>query len=152
MPDAIWALSVALNILEAKKDVISGNVELSDGNKYELTQQGRARLNEVLIEAMSRKREIPIAETPWWAPFIPEIKELLKTLISLVEWYPKAIGEGKHIVSRNFLLLIGGIVLSVFFLTLVGKVSGESFIFVIGVLLGYIFAFLQRFLGILVET
>lgn len=37
IPDAIWTLSIALNILEAKKDVITGNVELSDGSKYELT-------------------------------------------------------------------------------------------------------------------
>lgn len=101
---------------------------------------------------MSRKREIPVAETPWWTPFIPEIKELLKTLISLVEWYPKASGEGKRIVTRNFLILIGGIVLSVFALTLVDRVSGESFVFVVGALLGYIFAFLQRFLGILTES
>jgi hypothetical protein len=33
-------------------------------------------------------------------------------------------------------------------LTLYGKVSGDAFVFVIGAVIGYIFAFLQRFLGI----
>lgn len=148
LPDAIWALSVALHILETKKDVIEGEVELPDGRKYELTEEGRTELKQVLIEAMSRKREIAV-QPPWWTPFIPEIKEFVKTLTKLVEWYPKATGEGKRIVSRNFLFLIGIIVIGMGILTYTGKVSGDSFVFVIGALLGYIFAFLERFLGIL---
>jgi hypothetical protein len=150
IPNVIWAISVALHILEAKKDVVTGNIELSDGTKYELTQEGRDQLNALLIEAMSRKREV-IAEVPWWTPFIPEIKEFMKQLISLMEWYPKAMGEGKRIVTRNFLILIGIIVFGMGILTYLGKVSGDSFVFVIGALLGYIFAFLQRFLGILTD-
>jgi len=129
---------------------VRGNIELSDGTRYELTQEGRDQLNALLIEAMSRKREV-IAEVPWWTPFIPEIKEFMKQLISLMEWYPKAMGEGKRIVTRNFLILIGIIVLGMGILTYLGKVSGDSFVFVIGALLGYIFAFLQRFLGILTD-
>lgn len=148
IPETIWALSVALHILEAKKDVVKGNIELLDGKKYELTQEGREQLKERLVEAMGRKREV-IAEVPWWAPFIPEIREFIRTFTKLVEWYPKATGEGKRIVSRNFLIVIVGIVVGMGILTYTGKVSGDSFVFVIGALLGYIFAFLERFLGIL---
>lgn len=151
IPDVIGVLSVLLHILEAKKDVVKGNVELADGKKYELTQEGRDQLNGLLIEAMSRKREEAPAQLAWWAPFIPEIKELLKTIIKLIEWYPKASGEGKRIVTRNFLIVIGAIVIGMGFLTYTEKISGDSFVFVIGALLGYIFAFLERFLGILIH-
>jgi len=151
IPEAIWALSIALHILEAKKDVVKGNVELSDGKKYELTEEGKEQLNGFLIEVMSKKREEAPVQLAWWAPFIPEIKELLKTIIKLIEWYPKASGEGKRIVTRNFLIVIGAIVIGMGFLTYTGKISGDSFVFVIGALLGYIFAFLERFLGILIH-
>ena len=151
IPDAIWSLSVALHILESKKDDVKGNVELPDDRKFELDDEGRAKLEEVLTKAMSRKREMIVPEIPWWTPFIPEIKGFLKQIISLMEWYPKAYGEGKRIVTRNFLLLISAIVIGVWLLTYFDKISGDSFVFVIGALLGYIFAFLQRFLGILVD-
>jgi DNA-binding PadR family transcriptional regulator len=151
IPEAMGVLFVTLHILEAKKDVVKGSIELADGKKYELTQEGRDQLNGLLIEAMSRKREEAPTQLAWWTPFIPEIKELLKTIIKLIEWYPKAIGEGKRIVTRNFLIVIGAIVIGMGFLTYTGKISGDSFVFVIGALLGYIFAFLERFLGILIH-
>jgi DNA-binding PadR family transcriptional regulator len=152
LPSVIGAFSVALHILESKKDVIKGSIELPNGKRYELTEDGRAQLREVLIEALNKKREPATGiETIWWTPFIPEIKEFIKTLTSLVEWYPRASGEGKHIITRNFLLLIGVIVLGMGILTYLGKLSGDSFALVIGTLLGYIFAFLQKYLGILVE-
>jgi len=57
---------------------------------------------------------------------------------------------------RNACILVGdskavivGIVFGMWLLTYFDKVSGDSFVFVIGALLGYIFAFLERFLGIL---
>ena len=149
IPDALWSLSVALHILEAKKDDVKGNVELPDGRKFELDDEGRTKLEAVLTEVMSRKREMVVPEIPWWTPFIPEIREFIRTITKLVEWYPKATGEGKRIVSRNFLFVIVGIVVGMGILTYLDKVSGDSFVFVIGALLGYIFAFLERFLGIL---
>jgi len=48
-------------------------------------------------------------------------------------------------------VLLGLIVLGMGILTYFDKVSGDAFVFVIGALLGYIFAFLQKFLGILSE-
>jgi len=72
IPNQITALSVALHILEANKDTIKGNIELGDGGKYELTQEGRTQLNELLIAAMSKKIEAPPPGLLWWTPFIPE--------------------------------------------------------------------------------
>lgn len=152
IPSIIGAFSVALHILDSKKDVIKGSIELSDGKRFELTEDGRAQLREILIEALNKKRETTTdIETIWWTPFIPEIKDLFRAFTSLVEWYPRASGEGKNIITRNFLLLIGVIVLGMGILTFYGKVSGDSFALVIGTLLGYVFAFLQKYLGILVE-
>ena len=133
IPDAIWSLSVALHILESKKDVIKGNIALSDGKKYEFTDEGRKQLNELLIGAMSRKRE-PSAtpEIFWWTPFIPEMREFMRKINSLVEWYPKASGEGKRLVTKIFVSLIASIVLGMGILTFFDKVSGDSFVFVIG--------------------
>jgi hypothetical protein len=40
------------------------------------------------------------------------------------------------------------IVVGVGILTFFGRVSGDAFVFVIGTLLGYIFAFLSKYLGL----
>lgn len=149
IPDALWSLSVALHILEAKKDVVKGNIELVDGKRFELSEKGRAQLSEILVETMSRERKEPAPqEIPWWSPFIPEIKIFLRELISIMKWYPKAAAEGKRIVTKNFLYLIIGILVGLWILTYFDKISGDAFVFVIGTLIGYIFSFLQRFLGI----
>jgi len=152
IPNLLPAVSVALHILNAKKDVIKGDIELPDGTKYELTEEGLSKLKGLLIETMYKKREVPTsAQIAWWAPFIPEIREGLKAFIEIMKWYPKATGEGKKVVTTYFVVLIGLIVLGMGILTFFGKVSGDSFVFVIGALIGYIFAFLQRYLGILAE-
>jgi len=149
IPSAIPTLSVILHILEARKDVVKGEIELANGKKYELTQEGREQLNALMIEAMSTKREEAPTPIAWWTPFIPEIKELIGALIDFIKWYPKASGEGKKTVVSYFVVLIGLIVFGMGFLTFYGKVSGDAFVFVIGALIGYVFAFLSKYLGIL---
>lgn len=152
IPNVTGAIFHALHILEAKKDVVKGNIELSDGTKYELTQEGISQLNELLIGVMCKKREETVSpQFVWWTPFIPEIKEFLKRITELMEWYPKAVGKGKRDVTLFFVALIGLIVFGMGILTYFDKVSGDSFVFVIGALIGYIFAFLQKYLGILTE-
>jgi hypothetical protein len=140
-----------LHIIEAKKDVVKGNIELPDKTKYELTQEGIIQLNGFLIEDMSKKKENVPSPIAWWVPFIPEIREGLRAFIDILKWYPKATGEGKKTVVTYFVVLMGMVVLGMGVLTYFDKVSGDSFVFVIGALIGYIFAFLQRFLGILSE-
>lgn len=157
IPDSVQSLSVALHILEAKEDVVKGNIELSDGTRYELTQEGRNQLKEVLVFSMSKQRQAIVPHV-WWTPFIPdireqiipELRETVKTINELIGWFPRASGEGKKIVTRNFLLLITGIIAVMFILTWLDKISGDAFVFVMGALVGYIFAFLERFLGILI--
>lgn len=158
IPNNIPSLSVALHILETKGDVVDGNIELPDGREYELTQEGRNQLKQLLTEAMTRQGEVPTpTQFLWWTPFISEIKEhifpklgeTIDKFNDLIEWYPRASGEGKKMVMRNFLLLLTGIMGVMFVLTWFDKISGDAFVFVMGALVGYIFAFLERFLGIL---
>jgi hypothetical protein len=152
IPNVTGVIFHVLHILEAKKDVIKGNIELADGTKYELTQEGISQLNELLIGVMYKKREETVSpQFVWWTPFIPQIQRFLDKLTELMDWYPKAMGKGKRDVTLVFVGLIGAIVVGMWLLTYFNKVSGDSFVFVIGALLGYIFAFLQRYLGILSE-
>lgn len=140
-----------LHIIETKRDVVKGNIELPDGAKYDLTQDGIAQLNGFLIDGMYKKRENISPQPTWWTPFIPELREGLRAFVDLLKWYPKATGEGKKTVVTYFVVLMGLIVFGMGILTYFGKVSGDAFAFVIGALIGYIFAFLQKFLGILGE-
>ncbi len=137
-----------LHIIEAKKDSVKGDIELPDGTKYQFTKEGIAQLNEFLIESMSKKRENIAPPVTWWTPFVPEIKVFLLKITEFIDWYPKAASKGKKDVTLGFGVLLGLIILSMWILTLYGKVSGDAFVFVIGAVIGYIFAFLQRFLGI----
>ena len=151
LPNVTSLVFHMLHILESKKDAVKGNAELPDGSKYELTKEGIAQLSELLMESMCKKAEPISSPIEWWTPFIPEIKEFLKKIAELMDWYPKAMGKGKRDVTLVFVGLIGAIVIGMWLLTYFDKVSGDSFVFVIGALLGYIFAFLQRYLGILAE-
>lgn len=98
---------------------------------------------------MNREREVVKPQIQWWTPFIPEIKDFLKKINSIVEWYPKAYSEGKRVITTFLFAMISCIVIGLWILTFYDKISGDSFVFVIGTLLGYLFAFLQKFLGIL---
>lgn len=147
LPNVLSLIFHMLHILESKGDVVKGSIELPDGTKYELTQEGIDQLNGLLIESMCKKREPISPPIVWWTPFIPEIKEFLRKLTELMDWYPKAISKGKRDITLVFAGLIGIIVLGMWFLTYFGKVSGDAFVFVIGALIGYIFAFLAKFLG-----
>jgi hypothetical protein len=150
VPEGIMFLSVILNILENRKDQLKGKIELSRGRTIEINEQGIIELRTLLIEAMSKKAEQqPTMQIAWWTPFVPEIKEALSAFIEILKWYPKATGEGKKTVVTYFVLLISFIVLGMGVLTFYGKVSGDAFVFVVGALIGYVFAFLQKFLGIL---
>ena len=51
-------------------------------------------------------------------------------------------------LTRNFVIVILAVVIGVGILTFLGRVSGDAFVFVIGALLGYIFAFLSKYLGL----
>jgi hypothetical protein len=143
-------LSVILTILESKKDSLKGKVELSRGKTIEINEQGIAELRTLLNEAMSKPKEEqqPTPQIPWWSPFTPQIQSFLDKLIELMDWYPKAIGKGKRDITfffGGFLILI---VLTMAVLTLYDKISGETFAFVVGALIGYIFAFLTKYLGL----
>ncbi len=151
MPETIPNGLVFLQAIETSPEAYAGEVTLHDGRKFSLDADGRAKFREVITNSM--KQPQGAAQQPQaWTYFIPEIRAFLKELLSLMHWYPRAVGEAEHEVARNFLLLIGLAVLGVGLLTYFGRVSGDAFVFVIGILLGYLFAFLNKFLGLTGES
>jgi len=147
LPANVATVSILLNILRSKKKMIKGHLTLPDGRMFDLDEEGFEKLNLELIKVLSTPQQ-PAQPVNWWAYFIPEIKDFFKEINSLVRWYPRAIGGGKRVVTRNFVFLILVVVVGTGFLVWEERISGDAFVFLIGILLGYVFAFLQRFLGI----
>ncbi len=147
MPETIQNVSVLLHLIEAKLDSIQGEVTLSDGKGYKLIEKDLSALRKRLVEAMTRPQAAPPPNL-WWLHFLPELRGLLKEMTGLIRWYPRAAGAGRQDVARNFTVLIFVIIIGVGILTYVGRISGDAFVFVIGILLGYVFSFLQRYLGL----
>jgi hypothetical protein len=149
MPANISSLSVLLHVMESIPETVSGEVRLQDGRTFALDESGKAQLRELLSTAM-RQPQPSVQQAPvWWMYFLPQIGKIIEEVAGLVHWYPRAVGEGQRTVVTYFVALILAIVAGVGVLTYVGKVSGESFVFVTGILLGYIFAFLSKYLGVI---
>lgn len=147
MPETIPNGLVLLEAIETNAEAFTGEVTLHDGRKFSLDSEGRTKLREVITNSMKQPQGV-VQQPPPWTVFIPEIKAMIKEIIGLIHWYPRAVGEAQHAVARNFLIVIGLAVFGVGFLTYFGKVSGDAFVFVIGILLGYLFSFLSRYLGL----
>jgi hypothetical protein len=143
----IFTISILLTVLEAKLEQIKGEVILPNGTKFPIDEKGLEEVRNTLVEVLKQPQQGP-PQNLWWLYFLPELKGLLKEITSLVKWYPRAVGEGKYIVARNFTIVIGLILLGVGFLTYIGRISGDAFVFVVGIVLGYVFSFLYRFLGL----
>ncbi len=137
---------ILLQVIEASPEAFSGEIMSQNGRRFSLDADGRAKLREAITNAM--KQPSQAQQPPAWTYFIPEIRAFLNEIIGLIRWYPKAIGKSQHQITKNFLILIGLSVLGVGVLTFVGRVSGDAFVFVIGILLGYLFAFLNKYLGL----
>jgi hypothetical protein len=139
---------VFLHAIESNPTAFTGRVTLPEGQTLALDEDGRTQLRLHLSEAM-RQPQQPLQQVPsWWTYFIPQIGEVINKIAGLVEWYPKAVAESQKKVTTGFMILIIGIVVAVWFLTYFDRVSGDAFIFIIGLLLGYVFAFLSKFLGL----
>ncbi|SRR6266568_5924507 len=151
MPETIPNGLTLLQAIETSPEAFAGEVSLHDGRKFSLDTDGRAKLREVITNSM-KQAQGSVQQQPAWTYFIPEIRLFIKELLDLMHWYPRAVGEAEHEVARNFLILIGLAVLGVGILTYFGRVSGDAFVFVIGILLGYLFAFLNKFMGLTGES
>lgn len=148
IPASIASVSIFLHAIESNPTAFTGQVTLPDGGTFTLDESGRTQLKTRLSEAMRQPQQSVQQAPVWWMYFIPQIGEIITEIAGLVKWYPRAVGESQKKVTIAFMLVIAGIISVVGGLTYVDKVSGDAFIFVIGILLGYIFAFLSKFLGL----
>jgi hypothetical protein len=148
VPANVVSLSVLLHVVETNPEAFNGQVRLQDGRTFTLDEAGRTQLRDLLATAMRQPRPSEQPAPVWWMYFMPQIGKIIEEIAGLVHWYPRALGEGRRILTRNFVALILAIVVGVGILTFFGRVSGDAFVFVIGTLLGYIFAFLSKYLGL----
>jgi len=82
------------------------------------------------------------------AMYPDQVKRGMEKIIDLIDWYPRSAGRTKYHLTVIFIVFLAGLVGAMFFLSFSGKVSGEALIFFMGTLVGYVFAFLQRYLGL----
>jgi hypothetical protein len=148
VPANVVSLSVLLHVVETSPEAFNGQVRLQDGRTFALDEAGRTQLRDLLTTAMRQPRSSEQQAPVWWMYFIPQIGKIIEEIAGLVHWYPRALGEGQRILTSNFVLLILAVVIGVGILTFFGRVSGDAFVFVIGALLGCVFAFLSKYLGL----
>jgi hypothetical protein len=68
-----------------------------------------------------------------------------------LEWYPKETAKRRFQRTIVFVIFLVGVMLLMGVLTYAGKVGGEAFVFLMGTIVGYIFGFLHRYLGLVRE-
>jgi hypothetical protein len=78
---------------------------------------------------------------------VPEVRAAIPKLVDIVEWHYKDRSKSNLKVTYIFVVLLAGLTIGAFALAILHFISGETVIFLIGSLFGYIFAFLQRYLG-----
>lgn len=69
-------------------------------------------------------------------------------LLSLAEWAPKETARARFRVTLLFTVVLVIIIVALVILTALGMVESGALIFLLGTIVGYIFSFLQRFLGL----
>ena len=93
----------------------------------------------------------PMAETTPQTPpdifLVPEIRESIPKIVGMIEWYYKDRSKSNLKITYVFVALLAGLTVGAFTLAFWKIISGETVIFLIGSLFGYVFAFLQRYLG-----
>lgn len=154
LPNVTWAISISLNIFNEYKDKINGTIETPDGTTVEITQQGIQQLQRRLVESMSQTDRVmaPVqqySDVSPWIVYRDEIGEIIKSIPDWLSTSSKYASELKNRVVLALLILIGMTIGVISWLTIRGEISGEALIFLCGTIIGYIFAFLQKYLGLI---
>jgi len=147
MPSLVVTASVFIHAIESKPEAFSGEVTLPDGIEISIDADGLKQLKERLTLAMGQTQPT-VQAVVWWTYFIPQIAGLIDEVRNFIRWYPRAVGKAEEKVAVRFVLLIVFVVSLTFVLTVYGRISGDAFVFVVGILLGYVFAFLSKYLGL----
>lgn len=98
--------------------------------------------------AIEKREEKPVKSGQgFFEIYAPQIGEAIPKIVGFIDWYLKERSRVNLKITYIFVVLLGLLALGVFILSLIGKISGDVVVFVFGSLIGYIFAFLQRYLG-----
>lgn len=158
LPTPYWVLSVALHILQAYKEEIEGDIKLPDGRTFYINPKGIEELQQTLINSMSTRDEViapqfsrrePTFSERFIERYQDEVGEIVSSLPKWIENWTKAASRLKMTLVIMLIGLIGGTLVVVTWLTIINRISGEALIFLSGSIVGYIFAFLQKYLGLI---
>ena len=154
IPNVPWAISISLTLFDEYKDKINGILEIPDGTTVEITQQGIQQLQSRLVESISQTGRVltPVqqySDVSPWVIYKDEIGEIIKSIPDWLNTSSKYASELKNRVVLALLILIGMTMGVISWLTIRGDISGEALIFLSGTIIGYIFAFLQKYLGLI---
>ena len=127
---------------------VTATVMLQDGRTFKSDEEGQKGLLQATTDSMNAQQVTGVQPFPWWAEFVPEIKGILKQVTELIGWYPRAVGEAEARVTAYFIGLLSLILVGTFVLTYDKILSPDTFALLIGAVIGYIFAFLTKFLGL----
>lgn len=147
LPELGAAVLTLLHAINTRSGV-SATIMLQDGRTFKSDEEGQKALLDATTAAMNAQQAPGIQALPWWTEFIPEVKGILKQISDLIGWYPKAVGEAEARVTKYFIGLLTFILAGTFVLAYVKILSGDTFALLVGAVVGYIFAFLTKFLGL----
>lgn len=153
IPSTYWALSVVLTLLDAYDTKINGKIVSPGGREFEITETGLSAFRSSLIEVMTEQREItlpsyPASEPSFWILYKDEVGQLITNLPKWIDnWSISAASIKSKVIYGIFMLLLATLFV-VTWLTLENRISGEALVFLAGTIIGYIFAFMQKYLGI----
>ena len=153
LPSMYWTLSLLYTILVTYQSQIEGRIELPNGSTFPVSGNGLTEFRNGLLTAMTEDNGINIQYSQqtavnFWMVYRNEIGEIIN---HLPKWFEKMSESSARIKNKviwgifgllfTTLLIVGG-------LTLQNQVSGEALVFLAGTIIGYLFAFLQKYMGI----
>jgi len=157
IPSTYWAMSVLLTLMDTYFTQISGKITSASGREFDITEAGLSDFKKSLVEVMTEKREItlpsyPRSEPSFWILYKEEVGQVINKLPNLVDkWSTSAAAIKSNVIWGIFILLLATLGV-VTWLVIQNRISGEALIFLAGTMVGYIFAFLQKYLGITQTT
>jgi hypothetical protein len=132
------------------KDKMKGHIQYPDNRVCEL--------NDSNIEIITQGSKQPIISTTssgtkssFWELYQPEIRDLIKELPDIITWYPETSARQNIRITVTMIAFLFGVLLITAYLASSKLISGDAIIFLIGSIVGYVFAFLQKYLGIFAE-
>jgi hypothetical protein len=88
------------------------------------------------------------AKPSFWEIYQPQIGKLLDELPELISWYPETSARQSIRIVAVMILFLFGVVVVAAYLAATRVMRGDAIIFLVGSIVGYVFAFLQRYLGV----